>query len=1194
MENSVFRKGLVIAIIVCFVGVSVFPSISGDIERTSLKTIFEEIIDEKFNSGSDLDSISGLDVYNPNEKLAILFEDDFNDNTKDYSKWSGGGDGEWYERNERTELSLQGTTHIVGHGIESVSIPVTITSTDYVQINVDAISDIPCESHVGSEHIVVSDEYNNYLEVRLFRENELVVTASDDSYEYSYQGPDILDDCFWDCEIKIYSDRFRVIAGACHYDYGWVSSSLFSSSSQLHINLGMILPSASADTALSGFDNVVVQDGSSGNNPPDDPSTPSGPSSGTVGVSYTFSTSTTDSDGDDVKYGWDWDGDNSVDEWTGFVSSGTTVNTDHMFGTPGTYNVKVKAEDSNGAQSDFSPSLSITISGINNPPDDPSTPSGPSSGTVGVSYTFSTSTTDSDGDDVQYRFDWNANAGHEYSSWTSLGASGHTDSLSYSWGSAGTYVVKAQARDERGATSEHWSDGLTVTVIGNQLPTCTLSADPDSGFAPLDVVFTMKANDPDGTIYRWVLDYDDGTSDTDSGEPPTNIQHTYDNPGNYEPLLAVQDNYADWGHDRVTITVTDGDPPNTPTIPNGPSTCQTKEIVTFSTSATDDNGDQVQYRFDWDDGQVSSWTSLVNSGQSNSKTHTWSNPGTYYVKAQAKDEHGAESEWSDGSRITVSAYIPPEAVIESINPNPAGVKKPDGLRTREDPVTFVAKTHPTIIKYIWKIDGNIVYEGSSNEFSTSDVSVGKHSVSLIVEFFGVGLSEEVFFEEDLEIIDGYVFRPPYDSSEWELNSGAIVTDPSGDGEDYPQAGLNTDRGDLYVYSIADGGLSFKVDGEAGAAQYVLFDVEPDTDEIEVIPRIHSCGGKMDVFSGKSSIMSHVHHYYKWLDTEWYGRHVTGEFIRHFMSPLDMLNAMYIPFGLILGTTISSVVQFITAMSSATLDVLSYNKMLDEIKNVDNYKVTDYSVIVDISYCNKNRQAIAVNLRAETTSSILGITKAFEMGLLEHIIIKKHTPDPPDSCFPAGTKITMADGSIKKIEDVKIGDEILSYDFKTNDFSSWKVKVIETPFSKVNIINNGLIEFSNGHPFHVMKSNGNLGWATLIPLQDTYRIKSEIYKLEVGDKIYTINNDWINITDINQTKSSVQMYNLLSYYGANNYYANDILVHEDYATIAHYIRDAIESGNPIIYLLNLIRNSNLITNFPLINLLLRQLIYNYSI
>ncbi len=94
---------------------------------------------------------------------------------------------------------------------------------------------------------------------------------------------------------------------------------------------------------------------------PDTPNQPDGPTEGEVDVEYTFSTMSTDPDNDQISYGWDWDGDFVVDEWTEYHNSGTTVETTHSFTSEGTYEIKVKATDTSGAESDWSESLIIEI-----------------------------------------------------------------------------------------------------------------------------------------------------------------------------------------------------------------------------------------------------------------------------------------------------------------------------------------------------------------------------------------------------------------------------------------------------------------------------------------------------------------------------------------------------------------------------------------------------------------------------------------------------------------------------------------------------------------------------------------------------------------------------------------------------------------------------------------------------------------
>jgi len=108
----------------------------------------------------------------------------------------------------------------------------------------------------------------------------------------------------------------------------------------------------------------------------------------------------------------------------------------------------------------------------------------------------------------------------------------------------------------------------------------------------------------------------------------------------------------------------------------------------------------VQYRFDWDDGMISEWTSLVDSGQPGSMSHSWIIPDTYYVRSQARDEHGYESGWSNSLTVIVIENQPPFA--DANGPYTGTVNLPvqfDGSDSH-DP-------DGTIVSYNWDFgDGN--------------------------------------------------------------------------------------------------------------------------------------------------------------------------------------------------------------------------------------------------------------------------------------------------------------------------------------------------------------------------------------------------------------------------------------------------------------------------------------------------------
>jgi len=93
-------------------------------------------------------------------------------------------------------------------------------------------------------------------------------------------------------------------------------------------------------------------------------------------------------------------------------------------------------------------------------PAKPATPNGPPSGEVGTEYTYTTSTTDPDGDKVSYMFDWGDGT---FSGWIGPINSGATASAKKTWNSQGTFQVKVVAKDTHGILSV-WSDPLSITM----------------------------------------------------------------------------------------------------------------------------------------------------------------------------------------------------------------------------------------------------------------------------------------------------------------------------------------------------------------------------------------------------------------------------------------------------------------------------------------------------------------------------------------------------------------------------------------------------------------------------------------------------------------------------------------------------------------------------------------------------------
>jgi hypothetical protein len=97
---------------------------------------------------------------------------------------------------------------------------------------------------------------------------------------------------------------------------------------------------------------------------------------------------------------------------------------------------------------------------VGSSPDKPITPSGTSRVEEGVTYTYSTSTTDKDGEQVYYKWDWGDGS---MSDWIGPYRSGETMNASYAWAEKGVYTIRVKAKDTSGVESE-WSDPLRISV----------------------------------------------------------------------------------------------------------------------------------------------------------------------------------------------------------------------------------------------------------------------------------------------------------------------------------------------------------------------------------------------------------------------------------------------------------------------------------------------------------------------------------------------------------------------------------------------------------------------------------------------------------------------------------------------------------------------------------------------------------
>ena len=192
---------------------------------------------------------------------------------------------------------------------------------------------------------------------------------------------------------------------------------------------------------------------------------------------------------------------------------------------------------------------------------------------------------------------------------------------------------------------------------------------------------------------------------------------------------------------------------------------------------------------------------------------------------------------------------------------------------------------------------------------------------------------------------------------------------------------------------------------------------------------------------------------------------------------------------------------------------------------------------------KNGSSAATNPSAED----LGIT-----GCADLEAAAAENPDPPRPftptggvCFAAGTEISMHDGTKKNIEDIVIGDTVLSWDEETNEITRGNVSGLNRPLhdDMVNLTWGNITNKNTfDHPFYVKGK----GWCSYAPDLTLKRYVSfeTVEKLETGDICYYINGselEEIKLSNIEEEMGMIQTY-IFSVEVYNTFFANNILTH----------------------------------------------------
>ena len=223
-------------------------------------------------------------------------------------------------------------------------------------------------------------------------------------------------------------------------------------------------------------------------------------------------------------------------------------------------------------------------------------------------------------------------------------------------------------------------------------------------------------------------------------------------------------------------------------------------------------------------------------------------------------------------------------------------------------------------------------------------------------------------------------------------------------------------------------------------------------------------------------------------------------------------------------------------------------IFSDVQDLDSFETSISNATTKFNAYNfsKSTSSLGISTKAPTaytlsTSSTLSTATSIETRVTPRL----PTPPAPQirvgCCFIAGTKITMADGSTKNIEDVEIGDKLIGKDKSINNVLAF----VRPQLGNRTLISlNGSVPFmTNDHPVYMKDGT----WKSFDPVATKKKYAKlatwDIGKLEIGDIIQTNDGTGFIIEKMTEhhDREDLQVYNF-TLDGNNTYIANELVVH----------------------------------------------------
>lgn len=146
---------------------------------------------------------------------------------------------------------------------------------------------------------------------------------------------------------------------------------------------------------------------------------------------------------------------------------------------------------------------------------------------------------------------------------------------------------------------------------------------------------------------------------------------------------------------------------------------------------------------------------------------------------------------------------------------------------------------------------------------------------------------------------------------------------------------------------------------------------------------------------------------------------------------------------------------------------------------------------------------------------------------------------PTCCFTADTMITMADGTLRRIADVREGDKVLTPTEDGLDVTEMEITEVivrvDRPMKRIYFSDGQILEASEDHPMYIKGK----GWASINPDPRTdYKDIGVPKNAEVGDTVFTEYGNPVKIVKIEEMEHPDAVFT----FKESKFFANGILVY----------------------------------------------------